>query len=96
MVAYQHGWREKGWEELSRQKFARWLRVSEVETSILLPEPLTSQRTVRTTVPPNIFSSSAFHVMKWGNAALFTNAPFPRYCTAEPRERVVRVIVGSP
>ena len=31
-----------------------------------------------------------------GNAALFTNAPFPRYYTAEPRERVVRVIVGSP
>ena len=32
LVSYQHGWRKKGWEELSRQKFARWLRVSEVET----------------------------------------------------------------
>ena len=31
LVSYQHSQRKKGWEELSRQKFARWTGVSEVE-----------------------------------------------------------------
>ena len=38
LVCYQHSWRKKGWEELSRQKFARWTGVSESEVEIFKSE----------------------------------------------------------
>ena len=38
LVSYQHSWRGEGWEELSRQKFARWIGVSESEVEIFKSE----------------------------------------------------------
>ena len=38
LVCYQHSWRKKGWEEVSRQKLARWIGVPKSEVEIFKSE----------------------------------------------------------